>query len=178
MKRILGIAVISALSVIALHAQDIVGDWHGTLSAGGAELRLVLHISKGDNGDLKATLDSVDQGANGIPVTSITLENSNLKLTVDAVHGTYDGKVNADATSITGTWSQGQPLPLEFRRGTIKTAGPKPGKPSDIDGAWMGTLDVGAAKLRLIFHIVNTEGGLTATVDSPDQGTKGYPLRQ
>ncbi len=176
MKRILGIAVVSALSVIALRAQDIVGDWHGTLSAGGAELRLVLHISKGDSGGLKATLDSVDQGANGIPVTSITLENSNLKLTVDAVHGTYDGKVNADATSITGTWSQGQPLPLEFRRGAIKTAEPKRGKPSDIDDAWLGTLDVGAAKLRLIFHIVNTEDGLSATVDSPDQGTKGIPV--
>jgi len=47
-------------------AQDVTGDWNGTLHANGAELRLVLHISKNPDGGLKATLDSVDQGANGI----------------------------------------------------------------------------------------------------------------
>jgi fermentation-respiration switch protein FrsA (DUF1100 family) len=51
-----------------------------------------------------------------------------------------------------------------------------PAKPSDIDGAWMGTLEVGSGiKLRVVFHIVNTENGLTATLDSPDQGVKGLP---
>ena len=42
------------------------GDWRGTLKPGSAELRLVLHIAQGDDGNLKATLDSIDQGANGI----------------------------------------------------------------------------------------------------------------
>jgi len=35
---------------------------------------------------------------------------------------------------------------------------------------------MGAAKLRIVFHIVNTEDGLTATFDSPDQGAKGMPV--
>jgi len=119
MKRMLRIGLCCALAVIGLSAQNIAGDWHGTLKAGGAELRLVLHIAKSDNGSLTSTLDSVDQGANGIPVNSTTLQDSVLKLTVDAVQGTYEGKVNADASSIAGTWTQGQPLPLEFQRGTI-----------------------------------------------------------
>ena len=130
------------------HAQDIAGDWQGTLSAGGAELRLVLHITKGAEGSLKATLDSIDQpGANGIPVSSITLKDSKLSLGIDAVHGTYEGKVSADAQTISGTWTQGQPLPLEFKRTTapLKTEH-KPAKPSDIDGVWMGALDTGADK--------------------------------
>ena len=38
-----------------------------------------------------------------------------------------------------------------------------------------GTLDLGAVKLRVVFHIVNTEDGLVATLDSPDQGQKGLP---
>jgi len=158
-------------------AQDIAGDWLGTLSAGGAELRLVLHVTKGADGSLKATLDSIDQpGANGIPVNSITLKGSKLSLGIDAVHGTYEGKVAADAQTISGTWTQGQPLPLEFKRTTapLKTEH-KPAKPSDIDGDWMGSLDTGAVKLRIVFHIVNTEDGLTATMDSPDQGAKGIP---
>jgi hypothetical protein len=156
-------------------AQDVAGDWQGTLNAGGTDLRLVLHVTKAADGSLKATLDSVDQGANGIPVSSISLKNSKLSLGVDAVHGTYEGTVAADGKTISGTWSQGQALPLDFKRTTapIKTEQHKPAKPSDIDGTWMGTLDTGALKLRVVFHIVNTEDGLTATMDSPDQGMKG-----
>jgi fermentation-respiration switch protein FrsA (DUF1100 family) len=155
------------------HAQDVTGDWQGTLSAGGNELRLVLHITKSADGALKATLDSVDQGANGIPVNAVNLKNSTLNLDVAAVHGTYEGKVAPDAKTITGTWTQGSPLPLEFKRAVapVKTKH-KPAKPSDIDGTWMGSLDTGAVKLRVVFHILNAEDGLTATMDSPDQGMK------
>ena len=167
-------ASLALCSEVLFPRRTLQGDWHGTLKTGGPDLRLVLHIAKADDGSLKATLDSVDQGTN-IPVTSATLQNSTLKLAVDAVHGTYEGKVNADATSITGTWSQGQSLPLEFQRGPGKPQ-PKRAKPTDIDGTWSGTLDFGATKLRIVFHIVNTEDGLTATVDSPDQGGKGLPV--
>lgn len=102
-----------------------------------------------------------------------------MSLTVEAVNGTYEGDVNADATQITGTWSQGQSLPLKFTRGPApaRTAA-KAGKSSDIDGAWQGTLDLGGNKLRVIFHITNTDQGLTATLDSPDQGANGIPVTQ
>ena len=160
-----------------LRAQDIVGDWNGTLTVGTAELRLVLHITKGADGSLKATLDSIDQGAPGIPVNAVTLKDSKLDLTIDAVHGTYTGKVNADASEIDGTWSQGAAMPLNFRRGAIvMKPAPKPAKPSDIDGDWLGTLDTGMGKLRLVLHITNTEDGLTATMDSLDQGANGIPV--
>jgi len=165
------------LSACLANAQDIAADWQGTLSAGGAELRLVLHVTKAADNSLKATLDSIDQpGANGIPVNSITLKDSKLSLEVAAVHGTYEGKVAADGKTISGTWTQAQALPLEFKRATapVKTEH-KPAKPSDIDGAWMGTLDTGAMKLRVVFHILNTDDGLTATMDSLDQGMKGMP---
>jgi fermentation-respiration switch protein FrsA (DUF1100 family) len=175
MKRILILATLSAIAGMA-HAQDIAGDWQGTLSAGGAELHLVLHITKGADGALKDTLDSIDQGANGIPVNTITLKDSKLSLGIDAVHGTYEGKLAGDGKAISGTWSQGQSLPLDFKRATapVKTQR-QPAKPSDIDGAWSGALDTGAMKLRVIFHILNTEDGLIATMDSPDQGMKGLP---
>jgi hypothetical protein len=170
------ILVAQILAAASLSAQDIAGDWQGTLSANGAELRLVLHVIKSDSGALKATLDSVDQNANGIPVSSISLKDFKLSLDVVAVHGTYEGKVAADGKTISGTWSQGQPLPLEFKRAVPGKTEHKAVAPSDIDGAWMGSLDTGAIKLRIVFHIVNTEDGLTATMDSPDQGVKGLPV--
>ncbi len=177
MRRAIVVMFAATFLTCVAKAQSVVGDWQGTLHAGSSELRLVLHITKSSDNSLRATLDSVDQGANGIPVKSITLKDSKLSLDVEAVHGTYAGTVNTDATEISGTWTQSMPLPLVFK----KTAAPvktehKPAKPSDIDGAWWGTLDTGMAKLRLVLHISNTEDGLIATLDSPDQGANGIPV--
>jgi fermentation-respiration switch protein FrsA (DUF1100 family) len=149
---------------------QITGDWQGTLDTGGPQLRLALHITAAKDGTLSATLDSVDQGVNAIPVTSVTLKDSKLSLVIDAVHGTYDGTVNKDASEIHGTWSQGQPMELNFKRGVFAVKPePKAAAPTDMDGTWLGTLDAGAIKLRILFKIVNTVDGLTAKMQSPDQ---------
>ncbi len=177
MKRAFINLLLTTLITGAAYAQNIVGDWQGTLKAGAAELRLVLHITKADDGSLKATLDSVDQGANGIPVNQVTLKDSKLNLNIEAVHGAYEGTVNSDGSEIKGTWAQGSTLPLDFKKSAaaVKTEH-KPAKPSDIDGAWWGTLDTAMQKLRLVFHFTNTEDGLTATCDSPDQNASGMPV--
>jgi pimeloyl-ACP methyl ester carboxylesterase len=177
MKKLFLIPAIILFATAVSFAQDITGDWNGTLNANGAELRLVMHLTKNTDGSLKATLDSIDQGANGIPVSSATLKDSQLSLKVDAVNGTYEGKVNADASEIAGTWTQGAPLQLNFHRGGIAAKpAPKPAKPSDIDGDWGGTLDTGMGTLRLALHITNTDQGLIATMDSLDQNAKGMPV--
>ena len=180
MKRVLVLAAVVAMAACFASAQDvtdITGDWQGTLNLpGDIELRLVLHITKSADGTLKATLDSVDQGQNGIPVSAFTLEGSKLSFDVDAVDGSYSGKVMGDGRTILGRWQQSRPMELEFDRTTtpIKTEH-KPAKPSDIDGAWLGTLDLGENKLRVVFHIVNTEDGLIVTFGVPDQGPQLFP---
>ena len=45
-----------------------------------------------------------------------------------------------------------------------------------IEGDWEGTLDAGGVKLRLILHVVRKDGGLSATLDTPDQGHTGLPI--
>ncbi len=173
------LAGLGAMMAPACRAQSqLAGDWQGTLSAGGAQLRLVLHVTAGKDGSLTATLDSVNQGAYGIPVTSVTLKDSKFSLVVDAVHGTYDGTVNKDASEIDGTWSQGQPLDLNFHRSATPLpppAPPKPAAPTDIDGTWTGPLNTGATELHVIFKIVNTQDGLTAQMQSPDQSPVWFP---
>lgn len=156
---------------------SLVGDWKGTLNAGGSQLHLVLHVTKAEDGKLGATLDSVDQGANGIPVSAIAVKDDKFNMTVDAVHGKYEGVVNKEATEIKGTWTQMQPLELNFARVAegVKSDQAKVA-PSDIDGVWTGALDLGSVKLRLAFHIMNTADGLKATMDSLDQGAMGVPV--
>jgi hypothetical protein len=49
MKKRIKLITLAMLAACVANAQDIEGDWHGTLKAGLQELRLALHISK-DNG--------------------------------------------------------------------------------------------------------------------------------
>jgi hypothetical protein len=152
----------------------VVGDWEGALETGAAKLRLVLHLTAGANGALSASLDSVDQGAMAIPVSSVSLTGGKLSLTIDAVNGSYEGTVNADVSAIEGTWTQGASLPLNFKRAVAKAAA-KPAAPSEIDGTWTGVLDTGAAQLHVVVKIANTSDGLTAQLQSPDQGQNWIP---
>jgi pimeloyl-ACP methyl ester carboxylesterase len=177
MKRaLMTIGLLLAMAGLA-QAQDVTGDWRGTLTIGPAQLRLDLHIARNAEGGLTGTMDSVDQAAKGIVMTAIALDGTTLTFDVDSIRASYSGTVNADGKTIAGTWSQTQPRPLTFTR-VVKPAGPPPAPvaPSDIDGAWLGTLDTGAIKLRLAFHIANTADGLTATMDSLDQGVHGMPV--
>lgn len=124
-KRRSWIVALTALFGAILHAQDIAGDWQGTLKAGTSEFRFIAKIAKGNDGAWKATLFNIDQGGfeQGITVDSVTLQDSSLKLAVGEMRGSYEGKISADGAFIAGAfWSQGQPLPLDFQRATPDTA--------------------------------------------------------
>src|SRR4029077_3245417 len=94
---------------------DIDGDWLGTLDTGMGKLRLVLHIANTDQG-LTATMDSLDQGANGIPANSITRTGAEFKLEMKSIGGSYDGTIGTDLGTISGTWTQmGKSWPLVLK---------------------------------------------------------------
>ena len=106
------------------NAPDVQGMWLGTLSVPGAELRIVFHI-EGAGDSLTATLDSPDQGATGIPASSVTLEGDSLEVEVASIMGAYRGKVDAGGEQIEGTWAQGgQAFPLALER-TDEAPAPK-----------------------------------------------------
>lgn len=58
-----------------------------------------------------------------------------------------------------------------------EAAAPEPEAPAaaDFAGNWMGTLDVGAAQLRLRFVVTDGEGGLSVEIFSLDQGNARIP---
>ena len=122
-KMLLGIIAFATLLGSSLYAQDIAGDWQGTLKMG-AGLRLILHITKGDSGSWNGMMYSIDQTPDGMKVNSLTLVGSDLKFSVDPIHGSFEGKLSPDGASISGTWTQGSPLPLELQRATKETAWP------------------------------------------------------
>lgn len=114
MKRLLTSLLTVVLSC-ALMAQDITGDWDGVLSVQNIKLRLVFHITATDNG-LAATMDSPDQGAYALPMTSATYVDGLLTLTLNSANINYTGRLDENGV-IKGEFKQGgQPIPMDLTR--------------------------------------------------------------
>ncbi len=47
----------------------------------------------------------------------------------------------------------------------------------DLIGSWTGKLDLGVAKLTLVFHLKQADGRVNVTMDSPDQSAMGIPCK-
>jgi uncharacterized protein (TIGR03435 family) len=116
-------------------AQDISGTWQGTLPVGNG-MRMVLKISKSDDGGWKGTLYNADQNMPGVGVQSITAQGSAFKFSVATFNASYEGTIRPDGSSIQGTFTfQGKSPPLNFVRATADTAWaiPEPLKPMAPD---------------------------------------------
>lgn len=160
-------------------APSVVGDWIGALDVGGQMLHLAIHIKKGEDGALTATLDSLDQGAMGIPVDKVSVEGTTLKLDLTKIGASYEATIGEGGGELSGHWTQGPgAAPLKFTRGKAPEAPAVRAAPSDpIKPLWMGTLEVPGGKLRLVVHLARgADGALTATIDSLDQGANGIKV--
>jgi len=103
--------------------RGIEGSWEGVLDVGAAKLRIVLKISKEKDGSFAATLDSLDQNAMDLPVSSMTLEGDALRFEMKVIGGLYEGTLNKDRSEVSGTWRQGdQSWPLILKRVEKKPA--------------------------------------------------------
>jgi uncharacterized protein (TIGR03435 family) len=129
MKRLLlSIVAVALLAGGALWAQDLTGNWQGTLKAG-KDLRMILVVSKED-GRLQAKLYSIDETPQPFRVSSISQDGATVKFAIDLNGTTYEGKMNADNNAIAGTWTQAvTSLPLDFARATKETAWDIPAPP-------------------------------------------------
>ncbi|HEV2689722.1 MAG TPA: aspartyl protease family protein [Bryobacteraceae bacterium] len=95
----------------------VVGDWKGSLDTGGGSLKVVIHLLQGKGDSLTGTLDSPDQGATGIEITSVRYQPPELHFEVTRIGSSYDGKISADGSEIAGHWKQGSAaLPLSLKR--------------------------------------------------------------
>ena len=53
---------------------DLQGAWVGTLQVGSSQLRLRFNVSRDKDQQYLATMDSIDQGASGIPVSRVSVK--------------------------------------------------------------------------------------------------------
>lgn len=123
-------AIIAWLSSFAaLHAQpNLTGAWQGELKASGVTLRLRLNVT-GETGAWRATLDSLDQGALGIPVQEVRFADGKLSWKIPVLNASYEGTANTAGDSLNGQFTQnGATIPLSLRRlaaGAAESVPPK-----------------------------------------------------
>jgi len=168
-------SLLMGFSILLSFAQKpVIGDWEGTLTLQGTQLGVVFHIVEEGEG-LTATMDSPNQGAYGIPTDEARFVDGVLTISARQLRMTYTGTLAEGKLS--GTFEQnGSPYPLELSPKSKPAAEVHSGAyPKEIIGDWNGTLEIQGQKLRLVFHVSETESGLVSTMDSPDQGAFGMP---
>ena len=118
MKKIV-FFLIAIFASFTMLAQEITGQWNGVLKVPGAQLRVVFNVSKTENG-FSSTMDSPDQGAKGIPVTTTSFENSILKLQIPAASISYEGELNKENVIVGNFVQAGQSFGMNMSRGIIE----------------------------------------------------------
>jgi pimeloyl-ACP methyl ester carboxylesterase len=149
--------LVCALGVgsVGIGAQELtdpasfVGSWAGSLDTGGGQLRLVFHVELEEDGGLTGSLDSPDQGATGIPATSVTAQGRSLAFSIDNLGMTFEGMLSEDGNGIEGTFRQGPAeLPLSLTRaeapeGPERPQHPEPPFPYRSEDVRFGSTEAG-----------------------------------
>jgi len=104
MKTLFSFAVFIFISAAAF-CQDLRGQWNGSLHVQGSELKLVFHVAKTDAA-YKSTMDSPDQNAKDIVVTTTTFSFPNVRFEISPIGAVYEGVMSKDQATITGKWMQ------------------------------------------------------------------------
>ncbi len=119
--------LILPLLALAVPAQDLSGTWLGKLDAGAMELRLVLRLEL-EKGVLKGNMQSPDQSDRRIEINELSFAAGQLDFSVAALGVTYRGNLDQAGESIAGTFTQGRPFPLVFKR-AVETELEAPSRP-------------------------------------------------
>ncbi|WP_432222688.1 alpha/beta hydrolase family protein [Flavobacterium sp. TMP13] len=119
MRSFLFFFIVTVLTFLnSLYAQEIEGKWNGVLTVQKTQLKVVFNVSKTADG-FTTTMDSPDQGANGIPVTQTTFKNSLVKFEVTNARIEYTGELKGK--EIIGTFKQGgQEFPLNLSKKALE----------------------------------------------------------
>ena len=181
-----GTAIVSAIATARTAAAlaTMQGNWEGTLNMGPEKLRLVFRIFE-TNGVYRATVDSIDQGAQDIPIPKLSAHSHSIHMVAPALAVDYQATLNSDGTAMTGKFKQLNVSTLLILTrtaapDTIATLSPEqyaPRPDSALQGEWDGTLKVRQTSLRLNLRIAETAPGtFQALMDSPDQGVMNLPV--
>lgn len=103
----IALTVVFLLSLnTVLTSQSISGDWYSIMNVEGIYLSMNLHITESESG-LTGTFDVPEQGAMGIPLTSVSLEDQEFKFEFVPAGFSFEGITDSEYKKIIGYFKQG-----------------------------------------------------------------------
>ncbi len=102
-------------------SKELEGDWEGALDTPNGTLRLAVHFRNQPDNTVKATIDSIDQNAMGLPLNDVVQKESAVEFQLKMAGGSFKGTLNKEATQLAGDWTQGGgSLPLTLKKAAAK----------------------------------------------------------
>jgi hypothetical protein len=136
-----------------LQVQGPAGLWEGSIN-GPQTLPVVVRLSRAADGTWTGTIDIPAQGAKGLPLEGITVDGQSVQFAIAGVPGapTFAGILSADATAISGGFTQGAAkLTFALRRNTTgvptltvaRPQEPKPPFPYNVEAVTIPNVAAG-----------------------------------
>ncbi len=164
------------------------GEWDGSLDLGtGLHYRLAFHIQSGPHGAV-ATIDSVDQGAYGGPVSSVSRDGDHVRLEMKTIGAEFDGVLVDRDNTLAGVFTQGgSKLPLTLKRLPAGQPSPwpapvQPAAPAAPSAAWtvptdaeirqllVQRIDVQHQGVGIVIGVIDPTGRRVIAYGHRDQG--------
>lgn len=86
-------------------SKELEGDWEGTLTTPGGEMKVMLHFKNLPDKTVSATIDVPATNASAMPLNDVKQSGAKVEFGLKIAHGSFQGTLNKDATELTGQLS-------------------------------------------------------------------------
>ncbi len=166
--------VLSAIAAVLVLAADVAAQQKPCIAGdytSKADPTVRLHLKFNAEGALTGSIDLLDQYEVGDALEHVHFDGRTLRFSVATHNGFWEGNFSSDGNSFEGKWNEWGVATADIFMRDVPSA---VGKPSPVDGVWLGTLPGGAAPVRIQVVVKSDPAGrLSCTMDSPDQRVMG-----
>src|ERR1035437_7238669 len=160
--------------------EALLGTWQGKLVINpSTRLTIQFIVNRNTQNKYSAVLNAPDEAnLQNIAVSTFSLSGEKVTFIVDEVSGRYDGVLKDG--KIVGKWKQNGTL-FDLALTPYVKAKIPPETIANLNGPWNGVLSIPQTD-RKLYLVINfkaaseSESGIIATIDSPDQSAFGIPV--
>lgn len=176
----LGAALTLSAAAAAQAAPRSAGHWEGKIHMGANEVPMTVDLAQDASGAWIGSFTVPGSTQVDVPLTGITATDSSVHFVLSFPDNpSFDGKLSADGTSISGTASNSQgSVGFDLARtgdAHVNVAPPSSVLPVEFVGRWEGAVSAEGKQLRVAFVLTPApDGKATGTLISVDQGGQEF----
>lgn len=175
------LALCSSFAAAQTPAPKATGHWEGQLHMGAQEVPIAIDLAKNAAGAWIGTFSVPGSGQQNLPLGNLTADDAGIHFTLSVEEvATFDGKLSADAKTISGTASNSKgSVGFDITKSGdahVDLPAPSSALPKEFEGRWEGAIDIGGTKLRLAVNLsTGADGKAAGSLISIDQGGQEFP---